>query len=180
MTDQLSRAEALAAEWAEMPDVIYADSSHTWLNDSDGGSLFAYDKRRATPEAAPVQGVKDALRRTVAALEMITDQNAIKNTTTINAFAACVEAALIGRKALADQNPIKTFAPAEAQGWRTDMDAMPPLDRVIVAGWQPRSGTIAGYWWTHEDHTDALGVPMEHTNAKMWRKWPAPPAAQEG
>lgn len=55
---------------------------------------------------------------------------------------------------------------AETEGWRTD--TMPTLERVMVAGWQPRSGTTRGYWWYGEDATDEKGMPIDHPNATLW------------
>ena len=49
------------------------------------------------------------------------------------------------------------------------------LDRVIVAGWQPRSGSVAGYWWYHEDVTDEDGKPIEYTDALLWHPFPEVP-----
>lgn len=77
-----------------------------------------YGTRRVMDEAADelarlraeVERLTAALHDAVKALEMVTDQNAIKSTTVANAFAACVQAASIGRKALSDQNPIKNRA----------------------------------------------------------------------
>ncbi len=61
-------------------------------------------------ERAHADALAAALHNAVKALEMVTDQNAIKNSRVDIAFAACVEAASIGRKALSDQNPIKNRA----------------------------------------------------------------------
>ena len=59
-------------------------------------------------------------------------------------------------------------------GWQ-DIATAPPMSRVLVAGWQkPRHGVV-GYWWFYEDETTNAGRPFEHTNATMWRPWPAPP-----
>jgi hypothetical protein len=57
----------------------------------------------------------------------------------------------------------------------------PDLDRVFVAGWQPRHGNTAGYWWWHEDLIVG-GVPAEHPNATLWCEitLPAFPAPREG
>lgn len=67
------------------------------------------------------------------------------------------------------------------------IDSAPPLDRVIVAGWQPASGRVAGYWWYHEDHTDQNGVPMERPKAELFVSmadvlpaFPAPPTKKGG
>jgi hypothetical protein len=64
-------------------------------------------------------------------------------------------------------------------GWEP-IATVPSLDRVLVAGWQPRSGTTQGYWWKYEDYTDESGKPMEHPNATMWMAWPASPAQPGG
>ena len=60
--------------------------------------------------------------------------------------------------------------------WR-DFPA-PALDRVFVAGWQPPSGCVRGYWWMYEDVTDERGVPMDHPAALKWQPFPTPPATQ--
>jgi hypothetical protein len=57
----------------------------------------------------------------------------------------------------------------------------PDLERVFVAGWQPRSGTVAGYWWWHEDVTSD-GVALDHEHATHWfpiilPRFPAGPIA---
>ena len=44
----------------------------------------------------------------------------------------------------------------------------PDLERVIVAGWQPRRGSTAGYWWYHEDATDDKGIPIDHPEATLF------------
>lgn len=72
------------------------------------GRLSAEDA--LADERAHADALAGALGQAVKALEMVTDQNAIKSTSVANAFAACVEAASIGRKALSDQNPIKNRA----------------------------------------------------------------------
>lgn len=58
----------------------------------------------------------------------------------------------------------------------------PELDRVFVAGWQPRRGNCAGYWWWHEDAV-ADGKAIEHPDATLWHpivlaEFPSPPEAQ--
>lgn len=58
-------------------------------------------------------------------------------------------------------------------GWH-DMPA-PPLERIIVAGVQPRSGNVRAYWWIYEDVADEKGVPIDHPNAVKWMRLPAPP-----
>ncbi len=58
--------------------------------------------------------------------------------------------------------------------WNDIKDA-PSLDRVIVSGWQPPHGSVAGYWWVHEDETDAKGVPVGHPDALLWQPMPKPP-----
>ncbi|QRG06139.1 hypothetical protein EZH22_24645 [Xanthobacter dioxanivorans] len=54
----------------------------------------------------------------------------------------------------------------------------PPMERVMVAGWRPKTHRVAGYWWLYEDATDAHGHPMEHPTATMWRRFPAPPTTE--
>lgn len=65
-----------------------------------------------------LKAARSALRKAVAALEMMTDQNAIKSSTVANAFTSCVEAAAIGRRVLADQNPVKSAPEAQDEGER--------------------------------------------------------------
>jgi hypothetical protein len=50
-----------------------------------------------------------------------------------------------------------------------------PLDRVFVAGVQPRSGSCIAYWWLQEDVTDEKGFPMERPDAIRWTAIPEPP-----
>lgn len=57
-----------------------------------------------------------------------------------------------------------------------DIKSVEPLDRVIVAGWQKASGTVAGYWWLHEDFIDEKGVPMDHPDALLWQPFPERPS----
>lgn len=44
----------------------------------------------------------------------------------------------------------------------------PDLERVLVAGWQPRNGSTVGYWWYHEDCTDDVGRPIDTPHATHW------------
>lgn len=74
-------------------------------------------------------------------------------------------------------------AKTSEQAWRDIEKDRPPFHgRVIVAGWHPKVRTFPGYWWMHEDETDAMGYPIEHKDALLWQPWPAPPstAPQEG
>ena len=48
------------------------------------------------------------------------------------------------------------------------IETAPALERVVVAGLQPKSKGCAAYWWYHEDHTDNAGIPIEHPQAVMW------------
>jgi hypothetical protein len=65
---------------------------------------------------------------------------------------------------------------SDAGGWRP-IETAENFDRVIVAGWQPRNGNTAGYWWYHEDCTDECGRPMDHPDALLWHPFPAVPSA---
>lgn len=47
------------------------------------------------------------------------------------------------------------------------IETAPKLDRVLVCGWQPLSGTVDGYWWWHVD-VIADGRPLEHRAASHW------------
>ena len=81
-------------------------------------------------------------------------------------------------------NAVASGALVPAQTWQR-IDAAPDLERVIVAGWQPRIGSVAGYWWHHEDCTDEDGSPMEHPDATLFVRIadviPAfPPAPEAG
>lgn len=60
------------------------------------------------------------------------------------------------------------LAAAEAAAWRPISEAT-PFDRVLVSGGQKPHGTVAGYWWWHEDDLDASGIPLGHPNATHWR-----------
>lgn len=71
-------------------------------------------------------------------------------------------------------NPSEIKDPAERHVWR-DISTAPALERVFVAGWQPPSGTMRGYWWTSEDVTDEHGVPMAHPSVLKWQPIPLAP-----
>ena len=43
----------------------------------------------------------------------------------------------------------------------------PDLERVLVAGIQPRNGGCIAYWWWHEDVADK-GVAIETPHATHW------------
>lgn len=58
-------------------------------------------------------------------------------------------------------------------GWKTF--PAPDLERVIVAGYQPRRGNVAGYWWYHEDCTDGEGMPIDTPHATHWCPIVLPP-----
>ena len=60
-----------------------------------------------------------------------------------------------------------------SSGWQP-IETAREWDRVIVAGWQPRSGNVAGYWWYHDD-TIVDGKPCEHPNATLWHSFPEVP-----
>lgn len=64
----------------------------------------------------------------------------------------------------------------QAEAWQ-DISTAPTLERVFVAGWQPRHGNVAGYWWFYEDTTDENGRPMGHPTATKWQPLPNPPAS---
>ncbi|MBT1154310.1 hypothetical protein J1C56_01760 [Aminobacter anthyllidis] len=66
----------------------------------------------------------------------------------------------------------KRIAELEAGGWQP-IETAPDFERVIVAGWQPKSGTVAGYWWMHEDDIVAGRPP----SALLWHPFPMPPPA---
>ena len=51
----------------------------------------------------------------------------------------------------------------------------PIFERVLVAGWQKKTPTVAGYWWWYEDMTDGKGVPIEHPTALLWMPEPELP-----
>ncbi len=70
------------------------------------------------------------------------------------------------------ERPDGVFVPYD--GWQ-DISTAPDLERVFVAGWQKPRGTVAAYWWLHEDHTDERGVPTEHPDALKWCPLPPPP-----
>lgn len=74
---------------------------------------------------------------------------------------------------------VRAYLAATPTEWQ-DIESAPTLDRVFVAGWQPRHGNTEGYWWLYEDMTDENGKPIDHPNATMWRKLPAPPASRNG
>ena len=60
------------------------------------------------------------------------------------------------------------IAAAKAAAWRPISEAI-PFDRVLVSGEQKPHGTVAGYWWWHEDDLNASGIPLGHPNATHWR-----------
>lgn len=43
----------------------------------------------------------------------------------------------------------------------------PRLERVMVAGWNPPSGAVAGYWWYEEDCVDD-GKAIDKPYATHW------------
>ncbi len=47
------------------------------------------------------------------------------------------------------------------------IETAPELDRIWVAGWQPRNQTTRGYWWWHEDCCYE-GKAIEHPEATLW------------
>lgn len=60
------------------------------------------------------------------------------------------------------------------------------LARVMVAGWQPRSAHVEGYWWWYEDMLDGGGVPLGHPEAMLFfpmerflPTFPEPPALRK-
>ena len=68
---------------------------------------------------------------------------------------------------------------SEEMTWRP-IETAPDLDRVLVAGWQPRNQTTRGYWWWNEDVT-CDGKAIESPEAILWHPivfadFPAPPA----
>ena len=56
-----------------------------------------------------------------------------------------------------------------------DIKTAPTLDRVFVSGWQAPNGSVAGYWWVHEDCTDEAGRPIDYPDAALWQPVPARP-----
>lgn len=60
----------------------------------------------------------------------------------------------------------------------------PQYERVMVCGWQRKSGNVIGYWWWHEDNTDGSGCAIEHGDALYWAEivlpeFPQPPAMEK-
>lgn len=47
------------------------------------------------------------------------------------------------------------------------IDTAPDLERVLVCGWYPPPGNVAGYWWWYED-TIVDGAGYEHPDATHW------------
>lgn len=48
------------------------------------------------------------------------------------------------------------------------------FERIFVAGWNRRSGNVAGYWWWHED-TACKGRAVDHPAATHWCQMDLPP-----
>lgn len=74
------------------------------------------------------------------------------------------------------ETPLYAHPPAQWQG----IESAPDLERVIVAGWNPHSGNVRGYWWYGEDVV-SNGRAIEHPRATHWRPFnnpafPTPPA----
>ena len=61
----------------------------------------------------------------------------------------------------------------EVKGWQP-IETARNDDRVIVAGWQPRHGNVAGYWWFHDDSI-VDGKPFLHPDATLWHPYPSLP-----
>ena len=63
------------------------------------------------------------------------------------------------------------------------IDTAPDLERVLVCGWNPRHGNVAGYWWWHED-TVTDGSGSKHPDATHWaplilpQEFPAAPSSE--
>lgn len=63
------------------------------------------------------------------------------------------------------------------------IDTAPDLERVLVCGWNPRHGNVAGYWWWYED-TITDGSGSKHPDATHWsplilpREFPAAPSSE--
>lgn len=59
------------------------------------------------------------------------------------------------------------------------IESAPDFERVLVCGWQPRSRSVRGYWWWHEDVCEH-GRSIQHPNATHWAPiikpdFPTPP-----
>lgn len=63
---------------------------------------------------------------------------------------------------------------ADRAAWITDMDAAPPLERIMVSGIYSRNVQQPYRWW-EKDTTDGNGRPIDHPTADMWRPLPLPP-----
>lgn len=63
---------------------------------------------------------------------------------------------------------------AGSQGEWREIASAPDLERVFVAGWQPRHGNMGGYWWWHEDVV-VDGAATEHPDATLWYPIALPP-----
>ena len=61
----------------------------------------------------------------------------------------------------------------DQMAWKP-IETAPNNSRVIVSGWQPPLGSVAGYWWTHEDNI-INGKPFDYPHAKLWTTWPTSP-----
>ena len=63
------------------------------------------------------------------------------------------------------------------------IDTAPDLERVLVCGWNPRHGNVAGYWWWYED-TITDGSGSKHPDATHWaplvlpQEFPAAPSSE--
>lgn len=54
------------------------------------------------------------------------------------------------------------------------IETAPDFERVWVAGWQPKTDNVIGYWWRHDDVCEE-GVAIEHPSATHWCRHNTPP-----
>lgn len=68
---------------------------------------------------------------------------------------------------------------ADRAAWSTDMEAAPPLERVLVSGIEKFVSGIShnerSYRWWEEGAADVNGRMIDHPTADMWRPLPIPP-----
>ena len=72
---------------------------------------------------------------------------------------------------------------AERAAWSTDMEAAPPLERIIVSGIETFVSGVShnerSYRWWEEGAADVNGRLIDHPTADMWRPLPLPPEARD-
>lgn len=87
----------------------------------------------------------------------------------------------VGKNNFGEGSNVAEYVRADLTPQWQPIDTAPDLERVLICGWQPKSGRVAGYWWWEEGHCEN-GQALDRPDATLWAPiqlpvFPKPPEA---